>query len=169
MKLSIPKKIIGVVVVLASMTSAMLAAENHIDVAAIINQAEAESVLGVKVKDPMPRNTQGGDGYYSKCNYYSVTPGKTLLIRAYQAAAGYDAQKELEMVTKNTPSVKPVSGVGDKASAASGTASGLPARVMMLYVVKGNALVTIGLSGLEDDAAALDKAKTVAQKLLAHL
>jgi hypothetical protein len=40
---------------------------------------------------------------------------------------------------------------------------------MILYVVKGNALVTVGLSGLEDDAAALDKAKTVAQKLLVHL
>ncbi len=169
MKLSIPKKIIVVAVVLARMTSAMLAAENHIDVAAIINKADAESVLGVKVKDPMPRNIQGGDGYYSKCNYYSVTPGKTLLIRMYQAAAGYDAQKELEMVTKNTTSVKPVSGLGDKALATSGTASGLPARVMILYVVKGNALVTVGLSGLEDDAAALDKAKTVAQKLLVHL
>src|ERR1019366_639182 len=169
MKLSMPKKIIVLAVVLARMTSAMLAAENHIDVAAIINKADAESVLGVKVKEPMPGNFQGGDGYYSKCNYYSVTPGKTLLLRTYQAAAGYDAQKELEMVTKNTTSVKPVSGLGDKALATSGTASGLPARVMILYVVKGNALVTVGLSGLEDDAAALDKAKTVAQKLLVHL
>jgi hypothetical protein len=169
MKLSIPKKIIVIAVVLASVTSAMLAAENHIDVAVIINKAEAEAVLGVKVKDPMPGNFQGGDGYYSKCNYYSVMPGKTLLLRTYQAAAGYDAQKELEMVTKNTISVKPVSGLGEKALVTSGPASGLPARVIILYVVKGNALVTVGLSGLEDEAAALDKAKTVAQKLLGHL
>src|ERR1039457_7039088 len=88
MKLSMPKKIIVLAVVLARMMSAMLAAENHIDVAAIINKADAESVLGVKVKEPMPGNFQGGDGYYSKCNYYSVTPGKTLLLRTYQAAAG---------------------------------------------------------------------------------
>ena len=169
MKLSIPKKIIGVAVMLASMTPAMLAAENPIDVAAIINKAEAESVLGEKVKDPMPRNIQGGDGYYSKCNYYSVTPGKTLLIRTYQAAVGHDAQKELEMVTKNTPSVKPVLGLGDKALVTSGTASGLPARVIILYVVKGNALVTVGLSGLENETTALDQSKTVAQKLLGHL
>lgn len=169
MKLAIPKSIFAVAVVLANGTSSILAAENYIDVAAIINKAEAESVLGVKVKDPTPRNIQGGDGYYSKCNYYSITPGKTLLLRTYQAAAGHDAQKELEMVTKNTISVKPVSGLGDKALVTSGPASGLPARVMILYVVKGNALVTIGLSGLEDEVAALDKAKTVAQKLLAKL
>jgi hypothetical protein len=169
MKLSITKKIIVVAVVLASVTSAVLAAENHIDVAVIINKAEAESVLGVKVKDPMPRNFQGGDGYYSKCNYYSVTLGKTLLLRTYQADAGYEAQKELEMVTKNTPSVKSVSGLGDKALVTSGAASGLPARVIILYVVKGNVLITVGVSGLEDEATALDKAKTVAQKLLGHL
>jgi hypothetical protein len=169
MKLSIPTKIIGAGLALATVTSVMRAADNHIDVAAIINRADAESALGVKVKDPTPRNIQGGDGYYSKCNYYGVTPGKTLLLRTYQAAAGYDAQKELEMVTKNTTSVKPVSGLGDKALVTSGTASGLPARVILLYAVKGNALVTVGLSGLEDDAAALDKAKTVAQKLLTKL
>jgi hypothetical protein len=39
----------------------------------------------------------------------------------------------------------------------------------MLYVVKGNALLTIGLGGFMDDAVALEKAKTVAQKLLEHL
>ena len=100
MKLSIPTKIISAGLLLASVTSAMRAADNHIDVAAIINRADAESALGVKVKDPTPRNIQGGDGYYSKCNYYSVTAGKTLLLRAYQAAAGYDAQKELEAMTK---------------------------------------------------------------------
>jgi hypothetical protein len=163
------KHIIAVAVVLASGTFPMLAAENQIDVAAIINKAEAESVLGVKVKDPTPGNIQGSDGYYSKCNYYSVTAGQTLLLRAYQAAAGYDAQKELEAMTKNTASVKPISGLGDKAIVINGAASGLPARVTILYVVKGNVLVTVGLSGLEDDAAALAKGKTVAQKILAKL
>ena len=124
--------------------------------------------LGAEVKDSTPRNVQGGDGYYSKCNYYSVTPGKTLLMRVYQAAAGYDAQKELETVTKDTPEVKSVSGIGDKALVTSGTASGLPSRVLMLYVMKGNALITIGLSGLDDEVA-LEKAKGVAQKILAKL
>ena len=57
---------------------------------------------------------------------------------------------------------------GDKAVATSGAASGLPSRVVMLYVMKGNALITIGLSGLDDEAA-VEKAKGVAQKILAQL
>jgi hypothetical protein len=150
------------------LTTATFAVDNRVDVSTIVSKDDAKSILGAEVKDSTPRNVQGGDGYYSKCNYYSITPGKTLLMRVYQAAAGYDAQKELETVTKDTPAVKPVSGLGDKAVVTSGSASGLPSRVLMLYVMKGNALITIGLSGLEDEAA-LEKAKGVAQKILAQL
>jgi hypothetical protein len=39
----------------------------------------------------------------------------------------------------------------------------------MLYVAKGGAFLTIGVSGFANDAVALEKAKTVAQKLLEHL
>jgi len=163
MKLSILTVFFGVL-----LRTATFAADNRVDVSAIVSKADAKSILGVEVKDSTPRNVQGGDGYYSKCNYYSVTPGKTLLLRVYQAAAGYDAQKELETVTKDTPALKSAAGLGDKAVVTSGTASGLPARVLMLYVMKGNALITIGLSGLEDEAA-LEKARGVAQKILAQL
>jgi hypothetical protein len=164
MKLSILTVLLSVVA-----TAATFAADSGIDVSTIISKEDAKSILGVEVKDAAPRNVQGGDGYYSKCNYYSVTPGKTLLIRVYQAAAGYDAQKELEMVTKGTAAVKPVSGLGDKALVTSGAESGLPSRVTMLYVSKGNALITIGLSGLDDESAAAEKAKGVTQKILAKL
>lgn len=167
MKLSI-LKVLGVFV-LVLLTDAMFGAENRADVSTIISKTEAESVLGVPVKDAAPRNVQGGDGYYSKCNYYSATPGKTLLIRVYQAAAGYDARKELELVTKETASVKPVPGLGDRALVTSGTASGLPSRVVMLYVSKANTLITVGVSGLADETVALEKAQGVAQKILAKL
>lgn len=163
MKLSILPILFG-----ALLTSATLAADNRVDVSSIVNKADAKAILGTEVRDSRPRNVQGGDGYYSKCNYYSVTPGKTLLIRVYQAAPGYDAQKELETVTKDTPAVKPVSGLGDKAVVTSGAASGLPSRVLMLYVMKANTLITIGLSGLDDEAA-LEKAKGIAQKILAQI
>jgi hypothetical protein len=163
MKLSILTFFFGALV-----TSATFAADNRVDVSSIVSKADAKTILGAEVKDSSPRNVQGGDGYYSKCNYYSVTPGKTLLIRVYQAAPGYDAQKELETVTKDTPAVKPISGLGDKAVVSSGAASGLPSRVLMLYVMKANTLITIGLSGLDDEAA-LEKAKGVAQKILAQL
>ena len=163
MKLSTLTALLG-----ALLLTRIFAADNPIDVSTIVSKADAKTILGTEVKDSTPRNVRAGDGYYSKCNYYSVTPGKTLLIRVYQAAAGYDAQKELETVTKDTPEVKPVSGLGDKALVTSGKASGLPARVLMLYVMKGNALITIGLSGLDDEAA-VEKAKAVAQKILAQL
>jgi len=39
----------------------------------------------------------------------------------------------------------------------------------MLYVAKGNAFLTIGLSGFSNDAVALEKAKAVAHKLLERL
>jgi hypothetical protein len=167
MKLSMQKFLAGFAAIM--FINAAFAADSRVDVSAIINKAEAESVLGTKVKDATPRNVQGGDGYYSKCNYYSVAPGKTLLLRVYQAAPGYDGRQELEMVTKNTAEVKSVAGLGDKAVVTSGTESGLPARVTMLYVSKGSNLVTIGLSGLPEEAAALEKAKGVAQKILTHL
>jgi hypothetical protein len=44
--------------------------------------------------------------------------------------------------------------------------SGFASRVLMLYVVKGNAFLTIGLSGFADDAVALEKAKRSRKKLL---
>ena len=167
MRTSIQGIALGVVAVL--LPYALSAAENHVDVSTVVGKTEAETVLGTPVKDPAPRNVQGGDGYYSKCNYYSAKPGKTLLVRVYQAAPGHDAQKELDLVTKDAPGVKPVAGLGEKAIMTSGKEGGLPARVLMLYVVKGNALVTLGLSGLEDESAALEKAKGIAEKILAKL
>src|SRR5438034_428172 len=43
-----------------------------------------------------------------------------------------------------------------------GAESGLPSHVVMLYVVKGNPLVTVGLSGFDDEVGG-EKAKSVAQ------
>src|SRR3979490_2432372 len=78
--------------------SSLLAADAHIDVSRIIDKAAAESVLGETVKTPAPRNMEGQDGYYSKCTYYTGTPGKSLVLRVYQAAAGFNPYKELEQV-----------------------------------------------------------------------
>jgi hypothetical protein len=47
--------------------------------------------------------------------------------------------------------------------------NGLPPNVIMLYVVKGRSLITIGIGGIADEAGALEKAKQVAEKILAQL
>ena len=47
--------------------------------------------------------------------------------------------------------------------------NGLPPNAIMLYVVKGKSLITIGISGMADEVAASEKAEEVAQKILAQL
>lgn len=156
--------------ILASAISNLTVASGvPLDVSKIVDQAAAESVFDGKAKTAAPVNVQGGDGYYSKCIYYSETPGKTLLLRVYQAAEGYDAGRELESVKKNTPALKEVSGLGDKALVTDWKESALPPRSMMLYVLKGNILITIGLGGFGDETASLGKARSVAEKILAQL
>lgn len=145
------------------------AAGAQIDASHIIDKITAESILGEAVKPATPRNMEGNDGYYSKCNYYTAKPGKTLIIRIYQAVSGVDPQAALEMVAESTGAMTTISGLGERARMSSGTGSGLPSHVVMLYVVKGNSLITVGLAGLDDDAEAGQKAKSVAQKILANL
>lgn len=144
------------------------AAEDRLDVSLIIDKAAAESAMGEPVKVPAPRNLDGGDGYYSKCNYYSATSNKALILRCYQAAAGFDARKELDSVKASTGTPKSLSGLGDKAQIYSGPESGLPVNVVMLYVIKGNSLVTVGMSGLDEETA-LEKTKRLAQKIVTQI
>jgi len=66
--------------------------------------------------------------------------------------------------------MKVIEGLGDKAGMFNGAPeNGLPPNVIMLYVVKGRSFITIGIGGLADEAAGLEKAKQVAQKILAQL
>jgi hypothetical protein len=146
-------------------------AGKFIDVSKIVGKTEAEKILGESVRDPQPLNTTGPDGYYSKCNYYSSKSTRSLLLRVRQASASsIDPQKELDQVAASGGTMKPVDGLGDKAGMFNGTPqNGLPPNVIMLYVVKGNAFITIGVGGMKDEEAALVKAKGVASKLLAKL
>src|SRR5207302_10475141 len=96
-------RIVFVIAVLAVSVhqEAAIAADSHIDVSRIVDQTTAESVLGEPVKSATPRNVDGKDGYYSKCNYYTSKPGKALIVRVYQAAPGIDPQTALEGVTES--------------------------------------------------------------------
>ena len=79
-------------------------------------------------------------------------------------------QKELELLVAANGPMEKVSGVGDTAQMfIGGGENGFTARVLMLYVAKGNAFLTIGVGGFTDEAVALEKAKTVAQKIFEHL
>jgi hypothetical protein len=153
------------------LTSSIFAAEQKVDVSQVITKTEASAILGEPVREPNPRSGDGTDGYYSKCNYYSVRRGKSLVIRLQLPRPNAVApDKELQLLAAANGSMERISGVGDAAEmCTSGGESGFASRVFMLYIAKGNAFLTIGLSGFADDAIALEKAKTVAQKLLEHL
>jgi hypothetical protein len=161
----------GATLFLSLLTIGVFAAETPVDVSRIISRAAAEKILGEPVRDPAPVNTIGSDGYYSKCNYYSSKSVRSLLLRVRQASAGsMDPRKEFEQVAASGGAMKPVEGLGDQAGMFNGAPeNGLPANVIMLYVVKGQYFVTVGLGGMKDEAGALDKAKDVARKILAKL
>jgi hypothetical protein len=161
-----------VVLIGIGLTSQIFSAGQLMDISQIITKADAESILGEKVKDPSPRSGEGKDGYYSKCNYYSVSRGKSLVLRVQlpDGASGIDPQKELELVAASSGPMKTIDGLGDKAELfASGTDNGGVSHVLMLYVEKGNAFVAIGLGGIDDESAALEKMKTIAQRILERL
>jgi hypothetical protein len=169
MKLSIKRLVFGFCAGIGLLIADCLwGADAKVIVSQIIDKDTAESILEGPVKVPSPRNIDGKDGYYSKCNYYNVSGGRTLIVRLYQPSSGFDPNKELDQVAENTGSMRSISGLGDKARISRGTEGGLGSHVVMLYVVKGNSLLTVGLSGLDDDAAT-EKAKSVAQKILAQL
>ena len=146
------------------------AEENRIDLAAIITKADAQSLLGETVKDAQARNEDGADGYYSRCNYYSENPGRSLTLRIRQASPGQlEPRKQLEEMSAGNNKFQAVAGLGDKAVLMKeGPAKG-PGHVLMLYVAKGNAFITVGISGVDDEKAAMEKAKTLAKKILSKL
>src|SRR5438477_8270339 len=103
----------------------LCAGEGGLDVSHIIDKEAAAAILEGPVKVPAPRNVQGKDGYYSKCNYYGENGGKRLIIRVYQAGAGFDPNKELDQLAESSGSMRSLPGLGDKARLSIGTQGGL--------------------------------------------
>jgi hypothetical protein len=146
------------------------APEKQIDLAAIVDKKDAESTLGEAVNDPQSRNDEGSSGYYSRCNYYSVNPGRSLVLRVRQASGDQlTPAKQVEELIAGSARIKPMSGLGDKAAVSSERVETGLSHVLMLYVAKGNAFVTVGINGINDEKAALEKAKGLARKILAKL
>jgi hypothetical protein len=146
------------------------AAGNRIDLAAVITKADAQTALGEAVKDPQARNEEGADGYYSRCNYYSENPGRSLVLRVRQASAGQlEPKKQLEEMSAGNAKFKPVTGLGDKAALVKEGPDKGPGHALMLYVAKQSAFITIAISGIDDEKVATEKAKTLAKKILGKL
>ena len=99
-----------------------------------------------------------------------MNPGRALVLRVRQAAGDQLAPaKQLEELTAGNGRIKPMPGLGDKAVVLSERMEKGMSHALMLYVTKGNAFVTVGISGINDEKAALEKAKGLARKILAKL
>ena len=157
--------------IVSLLTISLLAAEKSFDVSEIVPKTEAEKILGESVRNPTPLNVNSKDGYYSKCNYYGTKSGRSLLLRVRQASEGsVDPLTEFDQIASSGGKMKMIEDLGDKAGMFNGAPeNGLPANVIMLYVVKGRSFITIGIGGIADEAAVLEKAKQAAQKILAQL
>jgi hypothetical protein len=158
-------------VLLSALTNLSGAPEKKvIDLAAIITKADASTALGEAVKDPQSRNEESAEGSYSRCNYYSENPGRSLVLRLRQAASGQlGPRQQLEELMAGNAKIKPLSGFGDMAALASEGTKGSLNHLLMFYVVKENALVTVGIGGIDDEKVALERAKAVARKILKAL
>jgi hypothetical protein len=161
------------IVVLAMMSAPAClcdAAETRIDLATVITKQDAQTVLGEAVKDPQARSDKGADGYYSRCNYYSENPGKSLVLRVRLTSAGQlEPKKQLEEMSAEKDKFKPVTGLGDKAALVKEGRDKGPRHALILYVAKANAFIMVGISGIDDEKSATEKAKTLARKILGKL
>ena len=161
---------LAVLAMTLAVTRLCIAAESRIDLATLITKQDAQTVLGEAVKDPQARSEEGADGYYSRCNYYSENPGRSLVLRVRLTSAGQLKPKEqLEEMSSEKDKFKLVTGLGDKAALFREGPDKGPRHALILYVAKGNAFVMVGISGIDDEKAALEKAKAVARKILAKL
>src|SRR5438309_10430617 len=110
------QRLIGALFLATVLTNTVVAADSRPDVSHIINKTEASAILGEPVKDPSPRSGDGSDGYYSKCNYYSVNRGKSLIIRLQLPGPNaIGPQKELQLLVAANGAMEKVSGVGEAA------------------------------------------------------
>jgi hypothetical protein len=165
------RTIAGAVVLAVSLLPLISSAEdNQLDLAAVITKADAQTALDEPVKDPQARSEEGADGHYSRCNYYSENPGKSLVLRIRQASPGQlEPKKQLEEMSAGNAKFKAVAGLGDKAAVVKEGPDKGPGHALMLYVAKKTAFITVGISGIDDEKSATEKAKTLARKILGKL
>jgi hypothetical protein len=160
----------AIALVLGAVSFSVRAAENRLDLSSIITKADAQAALGEIVKDPQARSEEGADGYYSRCNYYSENPGRSLVLRVRQASAGQlEPKKQLEEMTAGNNKFKAITGLGDKAAMIKEGPDKGPGHALLLYIAKGNTFITVAISGIDDEKSGTEKAKTLAKKILGKL
>lgn len=140
---------------------------DKIDVSRVITKKDAEAILGVPVKDAKGRNKENADGFYdSEWSYYAVKGDKALVFDVL--FPGRDAPPHLaatmfSVLPAGGGKSTTLDGIGDKAIFYHDK-TGLE----MMNILKGEALITIGMHGVPSEAA-LEQEKSMAKRILARL
>ena len=149
----------------------------------LVSKEEVESVQQTPVKDAKSSERSDGTFRISQCLYTAAEFSKSVNLAFIQADPNqqskrsprdfwkekFDPYKNEEPRTSTRdeseegPAPKKIVGLGDEAYWVPNRFGGI------LYVLKGNAFISIGIGGTEDEETKLEKSKVLAQKALQRL
>ena len=154
----------------------------QIDVCGLITDQEIEAIQGSLIKETKSSLRSDGTFRVAQCFYTAAEFSKSVSLAVMQSDPGHPTatspkdfwkerfgrysgeEKERDKAEKEE-SVPPkkIEGIGEEAFWASNRFGGV------LYVLKGDAFVSISLGGSDSEEIKLDKSKTLAQKALRRL
>jgi hypothetical protein len=158
------------------------------DACSLVSKQEVELVQQASVNDAKSSERSDGTFRISQCLYSSAEFSKSVnlaLIQTDPGQAGNRSPKDFweekfgayqqsenerghKAETKNEeeekgPPPKKITGLGDEAFWVSNRFGGI------LYILKGNTFISIGIGGTDDEETKLEKSKLLAQKALQRL
>jgi hypothetical protein len=152
------------------------------DACSLVSKEEVESVQQGSVNDA--KNSERSDGTFriSQCLYTAAESSKSVNLAFIRADPNQTSKRspkdfwkekfdphENEAPNANRdekekgPAPKKITGLGDEAFWVSNRFGGI------LYILKGNAFISIGIGGTDDEEKKLEKSKLLAQKALQRL
>lgn len=160
-------------------------AQTKIDACTLLSKQEIEALQGAPITDTKSSESPGGDFRVSQCFYTAAEFNKSVSLAVIQkrptdahtrmpkqfwretfgraSEKKEKGEKEAgEEKERRTPPKK-IDGVGDDAYWASNRFGGI------LYVLKGEAVISVSIGGPDTEQTKIDKSKTLAKKAIEHL
>jgi hypothetical protein len=138
------------------------------DACSLITSADAQAALGEPVSPPRNEPRPGASACRFRSTQGSALSAKTLTVTAHYSdtdVSGNEAGMAESLKAAGYKNVQQVSGVGDGAVWGTNSMMGHPTGE--LTVRKGkNLILTIIISGIQDEATALTRAKALAASIL---
>ena len=162
----------------------------QIDVCGLITDQEIEAIQGSLIKETKSSLRSDGTFRVAQCFYTAAEFSKSVSLAVMQSDPGYPTatspkdfwkerfgrysgkekerdkdKEETERKEEKDESVPPkkIDGIGEEAFWASNRFGGI------LYVLKGDAFISISLGGTDDEETKIKKSKALAQKALQRL